>query len=176
MTFPWPNYFDIQNVDPEIRVHHFLCLRSLCSEKWAILWIIINWHQTETALFFSPFFCFPEKHLHSCIEGAAFHEKITFLCLSKFPFIYAKKSRLMPCLLFSWVWISFPAPVKWREEWTLSFLSAWLDITGNGNRQDPIFFPVILTLKILMLEWVLFNPRLNNGHFQATRVSFFFHI
>lgn len=94
----------------------------------------------------------------------------------KISFIYAKKSRLMPCLLFSWVWISFPAPVKWREEWTLSFLSAWLDITGNGNRPDPIFFPVILTLKILMLEWVLFNPRLSSGHFQGTQGSFPFHI
>lgn len=32
-----------------------------------------------------------------------------------------------------------PAPVKWREERTLSSLSACLDTTGNGKGQDDIF-------------------------------------
>lgn len=147
----------------------FLCPIILIFEMWIrnmsssfpLLEMIMQWEMGNTVNYYKltpdwdcsflfPFF-FLKKHPHSHSEASAFHEKITFLCLSKFPFIYAKKSRLMPCLLFSWVWISLPAPVKWREEWNLSFLSAWLDTAGNGNMQeDPIFFFASLILQILM--------------------------
>lgn len=123
----------------EIWVHNFLCLEMIM--QWE-MGNVVNYYKLTPdwdCSFLFPFF-FPKKHPHSHSEASAFHEKITFLCLSKFPFIYAKKSRLMPCLLFSWVWISLPEPVKWREEWNLSFLSAWLDTAGNGNMQGGSHF------------------------------------